>query len=542
MSKLLRRFKPGLTWLDDHILEYLSLALLIFIPLYPKIPIADLIPGYLVRLRPDDLLVALAFGIWVIWLIRKKVTLRGNPLFIPIGVYVIVGFLSTLSALFWTKTVPVQALHMEKLYLHFIRRVEYFSVFFIFFSSIKSLAQIKKYIFLAAVVLLGVSIYGFGQKYLYWPAFSTMNREFSKGVKLYLTEHARVLSTFGGHYDLAAYLMIVLTIFIPLITILKKITHKLLFLIVSLAGFWLLILTVSRTSFLAYLVSITIVFSLLILKRGWLWSVSRWLIVIIFSLVVMISFGDLSDRFAHVLKLDAFKTSFALKPLKKEPPSGAQAAYLDIGKNVGSKSDTPPTTQKPTTGLPVTGAVPSDVYEDVPEYGEGEGLPATLTAKPRVYSQAAVQYDLSTGIRLDYTWPQAIKGFTRNPIFGSGYSTLTKRNIEDFTEAESTDNDFLRALGETGLSGFLAFFGIIAFIIWYSLVNFKKINDPFASTLVAALIAATLGLLVNSLYIDVFEASKVAYTFWIMVAILLATVKLATTTKVNLKSQITNSK
>jgi len=205
MSKLLRRFKPGLTWLDDHILEYLSLALLIFIPLYPKIPIADLIPGYLVRLRPDDLLVALAFGIWVIWLIRKKVTLRGNPLFIPIGVYVIVGFLSTLSALFWTKTVPVQALHMEKLYLHFIRRVEYFSVFFIFFSSIKSLAQIKKYIFLAAVVLLGVSIYGFGQKYLYWPAFSTMNREFSKGVKLYLTEHARVLSTFGGHYDLAAY-------------------------------------------------------------------------------------------------------------------------------------------------------------------------------------------------------------------------------------------------------------------------------------------------------------------------------------------------
>ena len=88
----------------------------------------------------------------------------------------------------------------------------------------------------------------------------------------------------------------------------------------------------------------------------------------------------------------------------------------------------------------------------------------------------------------------------------------------------------------------MAFFGIIAFIIWYSLVNFKKINDPFASTLVAALIAATLGLLVNSLYIDVFEASKVAYTFWIMVAILLATVKLATTTKVNLKSQITNSK
>ena len=523
MLKLLKRFKSGLTWLDDHILEYLSFALLIFIPLYPKIPIADLIPGYLVRLRPDDLLVALAFGIWVIWLIRKKVTLKDNPLFIPIGIYLIVGFLSTLSALFWTKTVPVQALHIEKLYLHFLRRVEYFSVFFIFFSSIKSLAQIKKYVFIAAIVLLGVSIYGFGQKYLYWPAFSTMNREFSKGVKLYLTEHARVLSTFGGHYDLAAYLMIVLTIFIPLVTTIKKITHKLLFLIVSLAGFWLLILTVSRTSFLAYLISITVVFGLLIFKRGWLWGISRWLIVITFSLTIMISFGDLSDRFAHVLKLDTLKSSFALKPLKKEPPSGAQAAYLDIG----SKSDTPPSTQKPTEG--VGRAVPSDVYDDIGEFGTGEGLAATMAAKPRTYSQAAVQYDLSTGIRLDYTWPQAINGFTRNPIFGSGYSTLTKRNIEDFTEAESTDNDFLRALGETGLAGFLAFFGIIAFIIWYALVNFKKITDPFASTVIAALIAATFGLLINSVYIDVFEASKVAYTFWMMTAILLATVKLTQT-------------
>ncbi|KKQ76085.1 MAG: O-antigen polymerase [Microgenomates group bacterium GW2011_GWF1_38_5] len=94
--------------------------------------------------------------------------------------------------------------------------------------------------------------------------------------------------------------------------------------------------------------------------------------------------------------------------------------------------------------------------------------------------------------------------------------THTVWRVVDLT----TDNDFLRALGETGLSGFLAFFGIIAFIIWYSLVNFKKINDPFASTLVAALIAATLGLLVNSLYIDVFEASKFAITLWLVLGML----------------------
>ena len=521
MSKLLK-------WLDNHILEYLSLALLIFIPLYPKIPIADLIPGYLVRLRLDDLLVSFAFAIWLIWLIRKKVTLKGNPLIIPILIYIAIGFISSLAAIFITKTVPLSSIHIEKLFLNWARRIEYFSIFFVFFSSIKSLTQIKKYIYLAAFVLLAVSIYGFGQKYLYWPAFSTMNREFSKGVKLYLTEHARVLSTFGGHYDLAAYLMIVLTLFIPLGLTVKRWLLKLFFLTVSLAGFWLLILTVSRTSFLAYLVSITVVFTILITKKGWLWSLSRWLVVVAVSLGIMLSFGDLSDRFAHLLKLDTLKTSFALRPIKKEPPKGSQAAYLDIG----SRSDIPPSTQRPTTGSPITGAVPSDVYENIPEFGaSGEGLPATLAAKPRIYSQAAVQYDLSTGIRLDYTWPQAIKGFMRSPLFGSGYSTLTKKNIEDFTEAESTDNDFLRALGETGLLGFLAFFGMIAFIVWYAIANFKKISDPFYFVVVAASTAAIIGLLVNAIYIDVFEASKVAYTFWIMVAILFATIKLATQEK-----------
>lgn len=523
MSKLLNWLKPSLTWLDGHVLEYLSFALLIFIPLYPKIPLADLIPGYIVRLRLDDLLVVFAFIIWFIWFLRGKVSLRGNPLLIPIGIYIIIGFLSSLSAIFVTKTVPMDPLHIGKLFLHFGRRIEYFSVFFIFFSAIKSLAQIKKYVYVAALVVLAISIYGFGQKYLYWPAYSTMNREFSKGIRLYLTEHARVLSTFGGHYDLAAYLMIVLTLFIPLFAIVKNILAKLLFLTASLAGFWLLILTVSRTSFIAYLVSISVVFAFLATKKGWLWAVAHWIIVTAISLSIMISFGDLSDRFAHVFKLDKFKTSFVLKPFKKEPPKGSQVAYLEVG----SKSDIPPSTQRPSG---VQSAVPSDVYENIPEFGATtEGLPATLAARPRVYSQAAVNYDLSTGIRLDYTWPQAIKGFKRNPLLGSGYSTLTKRNIEDFTEAESTDNDFLRALGETGLLGFLAFFGTVVAAIWYAYRRFAKINDHFAATIVAAAIAATVGLLVNAIYIDVFEASKVAYTFWILMAILIATAKFATT-------------
>src|SRR3990167_5922760 len=119
MSKLLSRFR---TALDEHILEYLSFVLLIFIPLYPKIPLADILPGYIVRIRLDDFLVALAFGIWLIWLYRKKVTLKGNPLFVPMAIYLIIGFLSTLSAMFVTKTVPLSPIHIAKLYLNYGRR------------------------------------------------------------------------------------------------------------------------------------------------------------------------------------------------------------------------------------------------------------------------------------------------------------------------------------------------------------------------------------------------------------------------------------
>src|SRR3989344_2546665 len=148
MSRLLNQFKPSLTWLDNHILEYLSLALLIFIPLYPKIPLTDILPGYIVRIRLDDFLVAFAFGVWLIWFVRGKVSLRGNLLLIPMALYALAGFASTLSAIFITKTVPFESLHVAKLYLHFFRRIEYFSVFFIFFSSIKSLSQIKKYVYI----------------------------------------------------------------------------------------------------------------------------------------------------------------------------------------------------------------------------------------------------------------------------------------------------------------------------------------------------------------------------------------------------------
>jgi len=101
---------------------------------------------------------------------------------------------------------------------------------------------------------------------------------------------------------------------------------------------------------------------------------------------------------------------------------------------------------------------------------------------------------------------------------------LTAEKIGIFTEAESTDNDYLRALGETGLLGFLSFYGIIFIALRYAWINRHKLTSPTVYALVAGIATGALGLLINATYIDVFEASKVAFTFWALMGLMVATI------------------
>ncbi len=502
-------------WLDENLLFGLTCFLLVFIPLFPKLPLVEAIPGYIVRIRLEDFIVAGTLVIWLIQLWRKKVSFGPNPLTKPILAYLTVGIFSMISAVFIIRTVPMETLHINKMVLHYLRRVEYFSLFFVFYSTVKSLRQVKVYLIILLITVVAVTLYGYGQKYLYWPAFSTMNREFAKGWALYLTEHARVLSTFGGHYDLAAFVMVVLIILWSLFFQLPKLWQKVSVGFILAGAFWLLILTASRTSFLAYLAGVTVLFVLLAFKQGIKKSVKQWMVVTILSIVVMLSFGDLSDRFTKLLKLDqriGGLKSLLLQPLGK-PPSGQNVVLLENNlAAVTSVSDQPPSLTKPT-----------DVYEDIPlEIPTADG--GTIT-KERTYSRTAMLYDLSIGIRFDALWPRAIAGFKRNPLLGSGYSTLTKTQVEEFTEAESTDNDFLRALGETGILGFLAFGWILFTVVKVLWRKFLLVKDKVMLALMLALIASIVGLLVNALYIDIFEASKVAFFFWATTGLILGGVK-----------------
>lgn len=550
MNKIIR-------WLDSHLLLALTAILIVVIPAYPKLPIADLIEGYIVRLRIEDLAILLSLLIWFIQLIRKKITFPHNLISKLIIAYLVIGFLSTLSALFLTHSVPLERAHILKLFLHFFRRVEYFSLFFIAYSAIQSKKDIKFLLLTSFVTLIAVVLYGFGQKYLYWPAFSTMNREFSKGTRLYLTPNSRVMSTFAGHYDYGAYLMMALSFLLSFLWVSRSFKQKILVFFLLAATYWSLILTASRTSFIGYLVGITAI--TLVMGHYWgRWKAFfNWFTAIFLSLAVMFTMGDLSARFFQVLEtpdilvhqitqltplqrdsLTKFRDGLldqvaAVKeplaqlkntlagiqlslnnPFKKAPPKNAistDAAAVSVA------SDTPPTPEKP-VDLPPDVTAEEEAYRKAQEASNSA---APIVDTPSGYSPNALKYGLSVAIRLDALWPRAIAGFKQNPLLGSGYSTLTKAENHEFTVAESTDNDYLRMLGETGLLGTLTFLAIPLAFIYFSFQLFRRSQSILEKTFTLGLLGAIIALFVNASYIDVFESSKIAYLLWFFGAVII---------------------
>ena len=520
MKPYVRRTRNLLEWFDSNLLFLISAFLLVFIPLYPKIPLADVLPGYIVRVRLEDLLVAAAVVVYVIWWIRGKANPKRNPLFWLVIGYLGVGLISGIAAVAVTKTIPAEGLHLAKWFLHWVRRVEYVFLLFLLTDAVKKSKQLMVLAGLIVGVVIVAGIYGFGQKYYQWPVYSTMNREFAKGWRLVLTEHARVPSTFAGHYDLGAFLVLALPVTLMLVVTVKSTGWRCLGFLGYFIGYTLLILTASRASFLAYGAATIVLFGLLLAVKPWKRLLGWFVTVTVFSAVVFLTFGDLSGRFAHVFNMAGLRGMIEDRVFQADKTKPKN--YLTLTDQlalVADKTDVPPIRfreQGAESGEQGTGGeLPPDVYEEIPDLvatvsATGE---ATFTTKPRQYSDAAFTYGLSSAIRFDVLWPQAIAGWKKNILLGSGYSTLSKTYLMDFTEAESTDNDYLRALGETGILGFGLFFGTVIYLI-YLLFKGHPAKSLFERGIQFSIIAGTIGLLVNASYIDVFEASKVAFAFW----------------------------
>lgn len=322
--------------------------------------------------------------------------------------------------------------------LHFLRRIEYMSMYFVGYWAVSNIKQFGSLVKMILLVGLIVAIYGLGQQFLNWPIISTTNSEFAKGLALSLGAGARINSTFAGHYDLAAFSLLPLLILLSLI--ISKNAHRWVMIIGGGLVYWVMLLSASRITF----VSLILVSGLFLLKF------KKWKYIIILGLVSIMSIlvsPQLAGRYYNLI-ITRFNRLSLVSVVRAE-----ERIIRDV--------NTVPDALKPTE----------------------------------------VAEDRSLNIRLKASWPKALRALAKNPILGTGYSSV----------GLAVDNDYLRALAETGILGFAA----LALVFIRLFKSWLPAKTPF----IWAVICITAGLLLNAVFIDIFEASKIATVFWLIAGV-----------------------
>lgn len=148
---------------------------------------------------------------------------------------------------------------------------------------------------------------------------------------------------------------------------------------------------------------------------------------------------------------------------------------------------------------------------------EENALPQRINQANIPKESVSVFEDRSMSIRLNVEWPRAIRAFAKNPLLGTGYSSISL----------ATDNDFLRLLGEVGILGFLAFIAVLINLGNLIRRTLTKLGSlpVIERGFVAAYIGGLMGILLNSLFIDIFEASKFAIVFWLITGMFVSLVR-----------------
>lgn len=463
----------------DKIIFYLSLFLLAFIPLYPKFPLLN-ITGTHVAVRLEDLLIALVITFWIIssYLRKDWSFFTKDNIGKAFLLFLLVGSVSLFSAIFLTSTVQP---HLGL--LHFLRRIELMLLLPLTAAIFITRKRLTAAFFVLGFVLFAVIIYGLGQQYLDWPVISTTNSEFAKGLVLRLTPGARVNSTFAGHYDLAVFLASALA-FLAVSFFASRKRWKILILALSGLSFFILILTAARVSFVAAFVGAV---SALIFSKK-----KKYLLLIFLLLIMVLAYpSQLRDRYASTVTVNLLNLGQRYEGRNLNQQLESQLNIPTLSYRMASRSSLAAPFASASGGMPI-------------DITPGEPINVTELAVYRSFQ-----------IRLNVEWPRAIRAFLKNPFLGTGYSSLDI----------ATDNDFLRLLGEVGLLGTLAFF-LVIFSIWKKIFNGLRDDDKIIRAFSAGTLSMIIVFLVNGVFIDVFEASKVASLFWMILGLNLAALKI----------------
>jgi len=538
--------KKIFSFLSQNVLFLITLFILAFIPLYPKLPLVD-VKNTWVYVRVEDFLILGVLALWVFLLMKRKISLK-TPLTIPIFAFWILGAISTIHGIILIFP-NLANVFPNVAFLSYLRHIEYLSLFFVGYSSIRSKKALIPLIATLCTTLLAVCLYGLGQKYLSFPAFLTMNEEFAKGVPIHLSALSRLPSTFAGHYDLAAYLVLMVPIVAGLIFGVRNYILKFLLTFLVVLGFGIMILTVSRVSFFVLFISILII--IFYQKRKIVFLTIPFLLL---SLVVLLSFkSSLLQRFDNTVKeVDVMVNghtgeavgNVSYVPVKYFFDKGVKLQRVNdsnqLTRAIGGDFDDQATSSakipfymymEPNTMVPLVTASNVSTGETLPQgtgyvnlalspvvkrvgnffYGLSPSIVTTSSAQYVNFQgdfiiKKASAYDLSFTTRFQGEWPHAIEAFSRNIFLGSGYGAASL----------AVDNNYLRMLGEIGSLGTLAFLSIFLVTILSIKKSFPHIESKLVKSFLIGYIAGVIGLLLNAYLIDVFEASKIAYSLWIL--------------------------
>lgn len=500
-------------YLKENLFFVISLFLLVFIPLYPKIPLLGVTHTF-VYIRVEDILVALAGLVFLIQLVRRKVSIN-TPLTIPIVSYWVVGLISTVLGILFI--FPYLSGVFPKIaFLYYLRHIEYMSLFFIAYVAITKKTQIRPMITVLLLTVSTVVLYALGQRFFpqYFLAFSTMNEEFAKGTPLVLSALGRIQSTFAGHYDLSAYLVLLIPIIGSLIFSYKRWSAKIALLTLSIASVIVLLMTASRTSFAMYLCAI--VFMLFIRKQ------KKWIIpVVIVSLGLMYSFSGLYQRYVDTVKPVSVVTD--QKGNTIGTVSSTNKGEVTI-KDIQSTGENLPSGTK----YIVSSQTPGESASSIKHIRSGSKSLDITNLQGNFIVKKALALDISFTTRVQAEWPRAIDALNRNLLFGSGYSTITL----------ATDGNYFRILGETGYLGLLTFLSIFLLFGIAVYKTLPQIDSEETKGFILGISAGLFGLALNAVLIDVYESSKIAYTLWLLMGMSLAILALYQKEKIEYVKQL----
>ncbi len=548
----------------DNSLLGITLFFIAFIPLYPKLPLLD-IKNTWVYIRVEDFLVLGVLLIWTVLFIRKKVSLK-TPLTLPILAFWLIGAIATIHGVLIIFP-ELANIFPNVAFLSYVRHIEYMSLFFVAYSGMRDKNSIHPVIWTVVVTFVIVCLYGLGQKYLGFPAFLTMNEEFAKGVPIQLSQLSRVPSTFAGHYDFAAYLVLIIPIIASLFFAFKNVFAKLFFVALVGLGCVLLFMTVSRVSF--FVLFIALFFVVLFQKK----KLALFAIPII-ALAGILFIGTQSSllaRFGNTIKevdvLVDSKTGSPLGHIQYVPRSYLKDKIIVVEQaRFQDDEEILLTTRDATSAasfrenvrvyfpkeLPLVSALNVSTGETLPQGTGYINLPlspvisrldryyyapkqdqATTAATVKIIIgeyliKKAAAYDLSFTTRFQGEWPHAIDAFKRNLLFGSGYGSVSL----------AVDNNYLRILGEIGLLGAAAFLALFVATGVFIKKTLPNVESKLTRSFVLGFSAGLIGLSLNAVLIDVFEASKIAFQMWILIGVIVRTLSFYKQGTINITKEL----